>query len=181
MEQFTLFWNGPFSQWDTSEFEFEGIRFNRAEQFMMLCKATFFKDYESANRVMAIDDPKEQKKIGRQVKGFDIDAWAEVARDLVYVGSYCKFTQSNEHNDALMKTGSTTLVEASPYDKVWGIGLSEYSPLALRRETWEGKNWLGEVVTQVREDLLADNKNEAAFELAKQLMGKYKSSRSSAE
>lgn len=176
-ELFTLFWNGPFSQWDDSNFEFAGMQFNRAEQFMMLCKAVLFEDFEIADKVMSTDNPREQKKLGRKVRGFDIDIWSKVARDFVYVGSYCKFTQSEYHAEELNKTGSTTLVEASPYDKIWGIGVSEYSPLALQRSTWKGKNWLGEVLTRVRQDIRAGIRNELAFEFAKKLVRKYDSRR----
>lgn len=174
-EQFTFFWNGPFSQWSSSPFEFEGMKFNRAEQFMMFCKAVLFEDYSTAKKIMSEDHPGVQKKLGRGVKGFDIPTWAKVARELVYVGNYCKFSQNRDHKNALVKTAGTTLVEASPYDKIWGIGLAEGDPKTKNRKTWDGKNWLGEVVTKVRDDMAAHKKNESSFRLAKNLVDKYKS------
>jgi len=172
-EKFTLFWNGPFSQWATSPFEFEGMKFDRAEQFMMFCKAMFFNDIDSAKAIMNTNDPSKQKKLGRKVKNFNVKTWSKVARDIVYIGSYCKFTQNESLFEDLERTDGTTLVEASPYDKVWGIGLSEDSPLALKRETWDGKNWLGEVLTEVRKDLLLSEIDHSGFKLCRDLVKKY--------
>ena len=173
-EKFTFFWHGPLSQWAVSPFRFNGILFRTAEQFMMFFKAVLFEDYDVAGKIMEAVSPKEQKGLGRTVKNFNFDVWSKVARDLVYVGNYCKFTQDVKFNEILLETKGTTLVEASPYDKIWGIGLSEDSPFALMRSTWNGKNWLGETLTKVREDILYAQVNNGAFTLAKELLGRYK-------
>lgn len=173
-EEFEFFWNGPFSQWYSSPFTFNGMKFNRAEQFMMFCKAMFFDDIKTARAIMKSDNPGEQKALGRGVKNFNVDRWAAVARDIVYVGSYCKYTQNDDLRKALLNTGDKTLVEASPYDKIWGIGLAEDNPNAADRSKWQGKNWLGEVLTQTRHDLISNNKNEKAFNLCTMLIKKYK-------
>lgn len=153
-DKYTLFWNGPFSQWHPSDFEINSIKFNCAEQFMMVYKAILFKDYKSAEAIMKSDNPREQKTIGRKVKGFDIPTWSGVARDIVKAGSIAKFTQNPELCVELINTYPTTLVEASPYDRIWGIGLSEYHPDAKIRSKWQGKNWLGEVLTQTRDAIM---------------------------
>lgn len=173
-EKFTFFWAGTFSQWEISEFTFLDMKFNRAEQFMMFCKAMVFNDYESARKIMASDNPSEQKKIGRQVNGFDVDVWAVIAKDIVYTGSYCKYTQNTKLQTKLLDTEGTTLVEASPYDKIWGIGLTEDDPLAWRRDTWDGKNWLGEVLDLVREDIINVESNNDAFKLCERLVKVYR-------
>lgn len=164
-------------QWSPSPFEFEGMHFNCAEQFMMFCKAVLFEDFEMADAIMASVDPAEQQKLGRKVKRFDVVPWSQVARDFVYVGNHCKFTQSTKHHEAIMKTVGTTLVEASPYDRIWGIGRGRKDPLALDRKTWDGKNWLGETLTKVREDLLKDAKDVSAFNLARNIVEKYQSNK----
>jgi len=64
-----------------------------------------------------------------------------------------QFGQNPELREELMKTGSSTLVEASPYDRIWGIGLSSSNPKAIDRRNWRGTNWLGVILTQVREEL----------------------------
>lgn len=161
-EKFTLFWSGPFSQWHNCEFvdnkfltgDLKDSKFNCAEQYMMLGKALKFFDYETAQRIMRSTSPKEQKKLGRQVKNFDPVKWDEVARDIVYMGNYLKFTQNKDLLKLLLDTKGTTLVEASPFDTIWGIGLAEDNPLAQDRSTWKGTNWLGEVLTKLREDLI---------------------------
>ena len=73
-------------------------------------------------------------------------------------GNYYKFTQNKNLKNKLLSTKGTILVEASPFDRVWGIGLDKSNPLVLNRESWRGSNWLGEVLTQLREDLLNDCK-----------------------
>jgi ribA/ribD-fused uncharacterized protein len=157
-EQFTFFWNGPFSQWYMCSFVVEGVRYNCAEQFMMAQKAIRFNDTLAHHLIMNSDSPKDQKRFGRSVSDFNVDYWNRVAKQVVYTGNYAKFTQNPSLKDNLLATVGTTLVEASPYDKIWGIGLREKDPKALTRSTWQGKNWLGEVLTQVREDLIKEGK-----------------------
>lgn len=153
-EQFTFFWNGPFSQWYLSDFTVNDITFNCAEQYMMYEKAMLFEDYDIAVKILETDAPWEQKALGRMVSDFDLDQWNEVARDIVFAGNVAKFTQNNQLKEILLKTKGTTLVEASPHDKIWGIGLKQNDPKALNRETWRGSNWLGEVLTKVRDSNL---------------------------
>lgn len=152
-EKFTFFWNGTFSQWKHSPFTLDGVKYNCAEQYMMQQKALFFKDEKIAKEIMLTTSPHDQKALGRKVKGFDPYEWSKVAKDIVYKGSYAKYTQNPELKKELMETEGTTLVEASPYDKIWGIGLGEFDPKAQDRTQWDGLNWLGEVLTELRENL----------------------------
>lgn len=157
MEKFTFFWSGPFSQWYPAEFIAEDKKFLCAEQYMMYKKAEFFGDYEIAEEIIQAKDPKVQKALGRKVRGFNADDWSKNAKAFVYMGNYNKFTQNSNLMKKLLDTRGTTLVEASPYDTIWGIGLSEDNLDALDRNKWRGTNWLGEVLTSLREDLLCDN------------------------
>lgn len=174
MEEFEFFWNGPFSQWYPSKFEVHGMKFNCAEQFMMFCKAVVFNDFEIAKKVMKSNSPQEQKRLGRKVKGFDIGKWSGIAKNIVYVGNFSKYTQDLDLGLILENTEGKTLVEASPYDKIWGIGLAADNPAAQRRATWQGKNWLGEVLTQVREDLRYMCSDQEPFNLTADLVKKYR-------
>jgi len=153
-EKFTFFWNGPFSQWEPCEFEIDGITYNCAEQYMMAEKARLFGDEDTLSRIMEAEHPREQKKLGRLVKGFNSDRWNARAREVVYEGNYAKFTQNPELLEKLLATKGTTLVEASPYDCIWGIGLRETDKNAKDRSKWRGTNWLGETLTGLREDLI---------------------------
>ncbi len=154
MEQFHLFWRGPFSQWHKSDFiDDEGVKYNCCEQYMMAKKAELFGDIEVRDQIMATSNPREQKALGRKVKGFKEDTWNDVACMIVYAGNYCKFTQDERLLQSLLATDDKTLVEASPYDKIWGIGMGEEDPRCQSRDTWDGKNWLGETLTKLKKDL----------------------------
>lgn len=153
-ERFTLFWHGPFSQWHACRFSVNGVLYNCAEQYMMAAKARMFQDFSALEKIMRASDPSVQKRTGRTVKSFYADKWNADAKDIVYQGNRAKFTQNPTLLHLLLSTHGTTLVEASPYDKIWGIGLPASDPRALSRETWQGTNWLGEVLTQLREDLM---------------------------
>jgi len=160
IEAFTFFWDGPFSQWRRCKFKIEGILYNCAEQFMMAEKARYFTDDAALSAIMRASTPRVQKQIGRQIEGFDSDEWEHTEANgrpfcwnVVYRGNLAKFSQNQDLLRKLLATSGTTLVEASPIDAIWGIGLSADDPRALDRSTWLGSNWLGEVLTSVREQL----------------------------
>lgn len=152
-ERFTFFYGGWASQWAASEFILDGVKYNCAEQYMMAQKAILFGDQAALAIIMGTDNPKIQKAAGRTVQGFDKEIWEQNAKLFVYRANFAKFTQNAEALMWLLSTDGTTLVEASPWDKIWGIGLDASDPLAKDRNTWQGTNWLGEIVTQVREDI----------------------------
>jgi ribA/ribD-fused uncharacterized protein len=124
--------------------------YNCAEQFMMAQKARIFNDTETLIKIMAAKHPKEQKRLGRSVKNFDEATWNAIAEFIVFEGNMLKFSQNPELRTILIETEGTTLVEASPYDKIWGIGLSKDNPDIHDRTKWKGENKLGKVLTAVR-------------------------------
>jgi ribA/ribD-fused uncharacterized protein len=150
-DKYTFFWSGPFSQWYHSPFYLEGQMFGCAEQYMMYMKAKVFGDNETARKIMETDSPREQKALGRKVKTFNVDTWAVVAKDIVFRGNMAKFTQNIELFDELAGTIGTLIVEASPFDAVWGIGLDEKTAAVTPRGEWKGTNWLGQICTEVRD------------------------------
>jgi len=155
-EQFTLFWNGPFSQWHPSTFVVDGISYCHAEQFMMAKKAQLFKDQATLAKIMAATNPKDQKKLGREVVNFDAKKWDEVKLSVVYIGNYHKFTQNPTLKKELLLTKETTMVEASPYDCIWGVGLAPDDKRANNRNEWRGQNYLGRVLDAVRARICAE-------------------------
>lgn len=161
-EEMVLFWEADEipCQWYPSEFTVDGIEYNCAEQFMMAQKALFFEDEDTYEEIMDTDDPEEQKRLGRLVQNFDEDRWSEVAIEIVTTGNYAKFDQNPELKEWLLSTGDKILVEASPYDPIWGVGLRENDPRILDREQWQGTNWLGEALSIVRDMLIADSLEE---------------------
>jgi len=155
-EEFCLFWGGTFSQWAKYDMDIDGVKYNCCEQYMMAEKARLFDDQEMLEKIMSLKDPREQKKCGRKVKGFDREKWEAIARDVVYKANYAKFTQNENCLHTLKEQEGKTIVEASPYDKIWGIGLSKDDPRAKDKSQWEGTNWLGEAIMQVRDKLIEE-------------------------
>ncbi len=154
-EHYVLFLTNEFSQWHPADFiSAEGVLFNCTEQYMMYQKAMLFGDRKTAEAILDAKTPHGQKILGRQVNGFDQQVWEANAKRIVYEGNYYKFTQNPDLFEILKNTGAKLLVEAAPHDPVWGIGLQADDPLALDQATWKGKNWLGFILTAVRDDLL---------------------------
>lgn len=160
-ETFIFFWKGRFSQWQRCKFVVDDITYCCAEQYMMAEKARLFKDNETLEKIMNATHPADHKKLGREVKNFDLGKWNAVAKDIVYKGNFAKFMQNEDLKVALLATTGTTLVEASPYDRIWGIGMDNNNPDVNDRTKWRGTNWLGEVLTKVRNDIwLLDESNQ---------------------
>lgn len=146
-----------FSNWHMRSFkDTNGVEYNCSEQWMMAMKATLFNDEETLVQIMAEKDPGKQKILGRAVKNFNKELWDFVARELVYQGLLLKFTQNEDHLQELLATKGTTLVEAAKDDTIWGIGMAENQKGVEDPANWRGKNWLGEVLTKLRDDLISE-------------------------
>lgn len=155
--KYTFFYKmrNPFSNWYLSKFtDDQGIEYTCSEQYMMYQKAILFGDTEIAEEILDTPDPRDQKALGRKIRGFDSKVWEANAKRIVYEGCKLKFEQNPRILETLLKTEGTLLVEASPYDKIWGIGLGEDDPRIHDPKNWQGTNWLGEVLTDLRDDLL---------------------------
>ncbi|PVD23799.1 hypothetical protein C0Q70_17073 [Pomacea canaliculata] len=157
-KNFEFFWrkDSPFSQWHKAKFSVDGQLYNCAEQFMMHQKAVLFGDHAVAEKILTSKDPRAQKSLGRKVKNFDEAAWTGECFNIVKRGNRAKFSQNDSLKSILFATHPRTLVEASPVDTIWGIGLSEDNPLAWDRSTWQGKNLLGLALTEVRDELMGE-------------------------
>ncbi len=151
------FYGSVYSQWAMRAMNIDGEAYNCCEQYMMAEKARLFNDEASCDLIMKVGDPGVQKKLGREVKNFDKDKWEEVAQDIVYKANLAKFLQNKDCYEQLMATGDKIIVEASPYDCVWGVGLRCDDPKVLDSKNWRGTNWLGIAIMKVREDLRKGN------------------------
>ncbi|MFL1897263.1 NADAR family protein [Aquimarina sp. 2-A2] len=154
----------PFSQWNKSEFQIDGLTFNSAEQYMMYGKAKLFDNKEITEKIMASKNVREQKKLGREVKNFDLEIWNENAIDIVYKGNKAKFEQNADYLKLLLSTKGKTLVEAIPTDKTWGIGLTADDIDAKNILKWKGTNWLGIALTELRQEFLENNYKNGYWE-----------------
>ena len=142
-----------FSQWYASSFEVDGVRYQNAEQFMMAQKALLFKDFEIYNQIIFSSKPGKVKELGRQVRNFDQQIWESNRFDIVVRGNYHKFSQNEELSTFLINTKDRILVEASPVDTIWGIGLAQDEERALDPNHWKGLNLLGYALMEVRDQL----------------------------
>lgn len=158
-EHFTFFWSNksPFSNWHKACFTVKGVTYNCSEQYMMHGKALLFGDTDTALQILQATSPGKQKALGRAVSGFDQQIWEANCEQIVYEANFHKFTQNDHLLKHLLSTAGTTLVEASPVDAIWGIGLAEDDPRAHDRATWRGQNLLGAILTRLREQLLKEN------------------------
>jgi len=145
---FLLFWKEWPSNWCRENFLVDGVQYNCIEQWMMSEKAKVFKDNETYAKIMGTLVPREQKAFGREVKGYDDEVWAKVRYNIVLRGIVQRFLQNNPSR--LLDTKGLTLVEASPEDKIWGVGLGENDPRIENQETWLGQNLLGKALTEAR-------------------------------
>ncbi len=157
-EKFTLFYEAEdvFSNWYMVDFVgTDGVKFNCTEQAMMYYKAMFFGDFKTAQKILAEKEPSEHKRLGREVSNFNSDKWDAISRHVVYRVSYHKFCQNFGLLRELSRAKGTTLVEASDIDFLWGCGLAKGDPEIYDRKNWTGKNWLGQVLTQLCNDVVA--------------------------
>lgn len=138
------------SQWYPANFTIDGQTYLTAEHFMMANKAVVFGDSEAYEAVLRGATPQDAKRIGREIRGFDAARWQAVCFELVVEGNAEKFSQNPSLRDFLLDTGDRVLVEASPVDRVWGIGVAADDPRAANPEQWEGENLLGFALMEVR-------------------------------
>ena len=148
-----------FGQWTFSEFKIDTDIYYYTEQYMMAEKARLFKDKEVLEQIMKAKDPKEMKALGKKVRNFNQDIWDKTKYSIVLNGNYFKFAQNPGMRNFLLATGNKILVEASPLDKIWGIGLSEENSNAMNPNLWRGQNLLGFALMEVRDDLRNVYKN----------------------
>lgn len=139
-----------FSQWSESEFVVDDILYKTAEHWMMIKKAELFEDEEIKLKILAAKSAAEAKELGRKVRNFNAEIWNAKKFEIVVEGNLHKFQQNTEMGEFLKNTNNRILVEASPFDKVWGIGIAQDHKNILRPDCWKGENLLGFALMEVR-------------------------------
>ena len=142
-----------FSQWFPSPFTVDGVIYLTAEHWMMAKKAELFNDIEIRQHILESEAPVIAKELGRKIKNFDNEKWSNACFEIVVEGNINKFSQRDELRKFLLNTGDKVIVEASPRDTIWGIGLSQDNPKATSPSTWRGENLLGFALMEVRDRL----------------------------
>ena len=161
--QYILFWGHTekpgsatkacLSQWYPCRFVCDGAVYCCTEQYMMAQKALLFGDRTAYEKIMASDQPKEIKVLGREITGFEQDKWDQYKYQIVLKGNTAKFLQNECLKRFLLDTEEAVLAEASPYDSIWGIGLSSDHPQAGDASCWRGENLLGFALMETRDIL----------------------------
>lgn len=144
---------GCFSQWWESSFEINNITYKTAEHYMMAEKAKLFGDNEIFDEIIKTNDPHAAKKLGRKVKNFIPKIWDEKKYEIVKRGNMAKFSQNNDLKTYLLNTKQRIIVEASPVDRIWGIGMSQDNVRINNPMHWKGDNLLGYALMEVRDAL----------------------------
>lgn len=145
-----IFWGSFLSNWYPCKIKYNGLDFSSSEQLFMWMKAKHFKDEEIADEILNCKTPKESKKLGRKVRGFNQSIWDNVKVKYMHDAVDCKFKQNPELKSKFMKLGRFRFfVEGSPYDKIWGIGLDWQDVRAENELLWNGQNLLGELLNDL--------------------------------
>lgn len=152
-DKYVFFWHGIYSQWHKAKMTIDGVEYSSCEQYMMHQKAIVFSDFYIASQILLTDDPKEQKALGRKIQGFNKDIWDSVCLSIVFKGNLAKFSQNESLKADLLSTENRIMVEASPLDKIWGIGMAEDHPDVESPESWRGLNLLGWALNLVKQEL----------------------------
>lgn len=153
-DKYKFFWGGPLSNfWECpNEIPFKGHLFKTSEHLFMYLKALEFDDTEIAEEILRAPDPKTAKKLGRKVHGFNDSRWDWVKRDRMKLAITLKIMSNPEFKDYLLGFHGKTFVEASPYDRIWGIGMSSDDSNLGNLDAW-GQNLLGQILTDLRDSL----------------------------
>ena len=141
------------SQWWLADFVVAGITYRSTEHWMMAEKARLFGDEKILVAILAAQSPAEAKKLGREIQDFEPEIWEARKVEIVLAGNRHKFGQHRNLADFLLSTNDRVLVEASPVDTIWGIGLSADAADAENPDRWQGPNLLGFVLMEVRDQL----------------------------
>lgn len=168
-DHYVFFWKSPLAQWNMKPF-FETVlthdkkskvlKYCCAEQYMMAKKAKLFGDRQTFLKIMKSDSPKEIQELGRKISNFDQQLWDAHKQLIVYQGNILKFSQNEDLRNLLMSTKGKILVEASPIDKIWGIGLgeNESEEILCDPKNWRGLNLLGFTLTALRDNYFTAEK-----------------------
>ena len=147
-----------FSQWWVSPFVVNGITYKTAEHWMMVKKAELFNDNEISEKIIQVNSPAEAKKLGREVRNYVDSVWLENRYEIVKQGSFHKFNQNSLLKEFLVNTKERVLVEASPVDSIWGIGMASDHKDTHNPAKWRGMNLLGFALMEVRDVLRGINR-----------------------
>lgn len=145
------------SNWYEASFVVDGVYYWCTEQYMMAKKAELFGDTLIQQKIMESTRQDRIKKLGRMTSWFDEDLWNAHKIGIVFDGNYAKFTMNPDLKQYMINQKGKVLVEASPYDKIWGVGLDKTDPAIRNPNNWRGQNCLGFTLMAVRDKILMES------------------------
>lgn len=159
--KYVFFWRGWLSNFWHAPFELDGLTFQNTEQYFMWKKAITFNDQDIADKILATNSPKEARRLGQLVHGYSDATWGPIRRQVMYDCNFAKYTQNPDLAKELCKPEwrDKHFVEASPYDRIWAIGIPEEDDRCLDPANWLGTNYLGQCLDSVREQILNNEKS----------------------
>jgi ribA/ribD-fused uncharacterized protein len=152
-KNYIYFFTGILGNWYKSKIIYNNNKFFSSEQLFMYLKAIFFKDEQTALKILNCKTSRDAKDLGRQVKKFDNKIWETERENAMYIACLEKFQQNIEQKEFLLSTNDKILVEGNKDDVIWAVGLSFDDPLIEDEKNWRGLNLLGKVLMKVRNDL----------------------------
>lgn len=152
-----FFWGSCFSNWFLTSFEYKNELFANSEQALMFEKARLMNDHVSKEKILKENDPKKVKILGRKVAPWDQELWDQKCLELMTDILIAKFGSNENLRSKLLATGEKVLVEASPHDKIWGIGLHYSDDKVLDEKNWKGSNLLGKSLMAARQKLKSES------------------------
>ena len=163
-KDYVFFYKDWLSNYQRTNFYFPSMllplwKFTSTEQGFMFLKALYFKDYDTAKEILNTDDPDKCRRLGRQVKNYDDSEWSRIRYILFYDLNLQKYTQDGSLKAKLMSKDfdGKKFVEASPIDLIWGIGMGERDKGVENENKWKGLNYLGRILTTIRDGFVAEN------------------------
>ena len=171
-QPFVFFWkeneeNGYLSNWYRCKFTVDDFEYLHVEQYMMAQKAKLFHDSVRYTAILRATEPRECKALGKKVAPFDIKTWNQVKFDIVKKGNRAKFEQNPDLKQKLLDTGNAVLAEASPLDKVWGIGLDAAAAASTDMAQWPGQGLLGIALMELRREFSGGAGKETEVRMVK--------------
>lgn len=157
-DKYIFFYKDWLGNYQTTDFMYPSIKtpifnFTSTEQGFMYFKALYFEDYTKADEIYnTLNNPGKCRRLGRQVEGYDEESWSKIRYSVFEDLIYQKYLQDKELQRQLLapEFDGKLFVEASPIDKIWGIGMDENNPNLLDESKWLGLNYLGRIITNVR-------------------------------
>lgn len=154
-DKHVVFWGSPFSNFFPCDFVIDDVHWKTSEQYFMAMKAMTFNDTETYEKILKAEHPRDAKKLGREVKGYDDAVWSGVREQFMHDAVYAKFSQNEDLKNFLFdeEFEGKGFVEGSPFDGVWGVKMDWRNPMVDDEANWNGLNLLGKTLDKVREEL----------------------------